>query len=877
MTAQKAQIESLIQEIDEVLGKTAPRLPWVMSNDAVHQRQVLEQTRRYLMSLQGAEPQSVAVQFPGAEIAPPVLAENDSDLDRFDLSRRDSEPAPEISAEISATAQNVPAVRENREETIASSAIASPAPQPAPAPAQTEAVESAQQALQAVVQEMNYLRSNLLQPMRSDLDFLRQQRETLVQEIRQLEAQRQQHALPQQNQLLMEFLQAAFRQMQENLSAQVAQIISTLPAQASGAALPEGLPDLSSNDLMALSPAQRLEQMQRVQTQSDQLLLKLDSSLRIIFNSLQQNVQTYQDSLEQGLSRMHNLGQQGEAMFSALVTRLAEQLGREASTFLQSSIEPGGWEPALPPEKPSAEQQPGQTAPRSTSTEANQPEGEIARLLDELNELDAAQPAPVNHPFVADAQSLDTNDLQSLDLLDLELKQLDLNNISSEPFAIVDEDLTLFQEEPLDAFLSTDLTVLQDDSEPEVLQPAAEFSAGEAATERNLDRGADDSEVLDLLNQVGVEPQAIEAANDQNDPNEGQNDRSDSTMYGFERTELVSETPVAEPPLVSSPDSLYEDEFYQSLFGDANPQPLTAEDLFADVELSESGEAAASAADQTDPLSDLGQEDWFGNFSEVSSGSEELTIVEALDLPQTVENVLLPTADLQPSMAIENWSPAPIDSEVESEEVKLDSPTSDDVIQPAETAIETIGSLLDLVPFESSTEPSTESSTNAPADALAPNSANSDAGKLDLESNEQAFELAQPGEDLLADDPSHPNALLNFRLPADTLEQLAQDLSSLEGGDTSFSLEEATDWVLPDALDASEAESNTSVSNAFTLEGLESLFENLPSTESSESAQPADLMQHSDTLEALEWGVPETQPQPLEEVAVAEDAQKKKY
>jgi len=77
------------------------------------------------------------------------------------------------------------------------------------------------------------LRVNMLQPMRSDVNLLRQQREALTQEIRQLEAQRQQYILPQQGnpQLLMEFLQSAMGQMQENLRGQVTQMIASLASE----------------------------------------------------------------------------------------------------------------------------------------------------------------------------------------------------------------------------------------------------------------------------------------------------------------------------------------------------------------------------------------------------------------------------------------------------------------------------------------------------------------------------------------------------------------------------------------------------------------------------------------------------------------------
>ncbi|NJN86053.1 MAG: hypothetical protein HC881_06715 [Leptolyngbyaceae cyanobacterium SL_7_1] len=114
--------------------------------------------------------------------------------------------------------------------------------------------------------------------------------------------------------------------LQENLTGQVAQMLTNLETEtASSRSLSEAVSPYPT----VLTPRQRLEHLQMLQAQSDQLLLKLDSTLQVIFESLQTNVQSYQDSLSQGLDKMHSMGQQGEAMFAALVNRLAQQLGRK--------------------------------------------------------------------------------------------------------------------------------------------------------------------------------------------------------------------------------------------------------------------------------------------------------------------------------------------------------------------------------------------------------------------------------------------------------------------------------------------------------------------------------------------------------------------
>jgi hypothetical protein len=401
VTPQTAQIQELVRQIDETLRKSVPRFPWLQSSEAAQQRQVLQQTRSYLMVLQ--------------------------------------QQAREA---------------EDRPLTGAASDIAG------------QSAETAQQVLQAVLQEMNYLRTNMLQPLRSDIDALQQRRSALVQEVQQLEARqleaRQQQALPAGNQQVAELLQSSMQQLQENLTGQVAEMLASLSASTEQPLLEGGLGDGLEG---GLSPAQRLLHMQRLQAQSDQLTMRLDSAIRIIFESMHTNIKSYEDSLEQGLNRMHTLGQQGEAMFSALVNRLAEHLGRETSTYLQSSIQP-----------PSLGAAPG--------TE------DIDQLLGELNALERKNQAP-------DLESLDL----SLDPLDFSddrptLIQSDIQSDTPSGF-YEDEDITFFQHDFEDEFVDEDVTRFQNGSEQPYTMPTADAE--------------DLSSALDLLNQLNGEENGEDA------------------------------------------------------------------------------------------------------------------------------------------------------------------------------------------------------------------------------------------------------------------------------------------------------------------------------------------------------------------------------
>ena len=162
MTPQTVQIQELIRQIDEALRKSIPRFPWLQSAEADQQRQVLQQTRSYLVVLQ--------------------------------QQAREAENRPLTGS--------------------------------APGAMTGQSVETAQQVLQAVLQEMNYLRTNMLQPLRLDIDALQQRRSALAQEVQQLEAQRQQ-SLPAANpQFVSEFLQSSMQQLQENLTGQVANMLA---------------------------------------------------------------------------------------------------------------------------------------------------------------------------------------------------------------------------------------------------------------------------------------------------------------------------------------------------------------------------------------------------------------------------------------------------------------------------------------------------------------------------------------------------------------------------------------------------------------------------------------------------------------------------
>lgn len=295
MNSQKYKIQALIAEIDEVLSKPAPRLPWTGSIDTVHQRQLLERVRAYLVS-------------PDSKLA----------------------------------ARDRPAIPNVR-----------PVPVPVPkVPMPPARPSAAEQIVLAVTGEISHLRSSLTLPLQEDIEALRQEQQALIQEIKQLESKRQQQqSLAQQQanqqQIISEFLQVLRTRLEETLERDFSQLLGSLEhqllpssaAQSEQPAVEVTLNSQTSSEHPLLTPAQRVQQMEEFQARADSLLMRLDSTMGIVFEALHANLESYQASLGQGIENMHGLSQQSEAMFAALVNHLAAQLGTAASSYVQPTID----------------------------------------------------------------------------------------------------------------------------------------------------------------------------------------------------------------------------------------------------------------------------------------------------------------------------------------------------------------------------------------------------------------------------------------------------------------------------------------------------------------------------------------------------------
>jgi hypothetical protein len=190
--------------------------------------------------------------------------------------------------------------------------------------------------------------SSLIQPLRSELEGLLQDRATLVQEIRQLEQKRlQNYSLAQQvtnqDQMIGEFLQVLMSRLVPTLTPLVA------PTGESSAISPASTNHTTSPTQPLLESADRVEQLTQLARELDQRLLSLDGTVNVVFEALQRNINTYYESLSQALARMHSKGMQGEQLMASFLNNLTQHLEQQSPSSPSSlPVEESDTPPSLP-------------------------------------------------------------------------------------------------------------------------------------------------------------------------------------------------------------------------------------------------------------------------------------------------------------------------------------------------------------------------------------------------------------------------------------------------------------------------------------------------------------------------------------------------
>ena len=321
MTSQKDQIQSLINDIERALSAQRSNKPWVRSSDVEPQREALAKAQEYLRSLQQT------FDAPGGW--GPVNPQTGQIADGESPDRSQTLPAlPAIGGTSSTGSQfgqfsGRTAGQSTGQSNDKGGAVS----------------QTAEHVLQALLTEMKYLKSSALEPLRLEMNELRSERDRLQSEVKSLDEQREAastrlstvdesgsgNAVSEEQ--LNDFLTALMGRLQENLTAQVGQTLGQLESDHAAA-----IARLAANDdeVLQLRGSGQIEELRQLQGRSDQLLVNIDSTLQRMFETLQQNINSYQLSLNEGLENMHSLGRQGEVIVRSLVDHLTAQLGQAA-------------------------------------------------------------------------------------------------------------------------------------------------------------------------------------------------------------------------------------------------------------------------------------------------------------------------------------------------------------------------------------------------------------------------------------------------------------------------------------------------------------------------------------------------------------------
>ena len=295
MTSSADEIQKLIADIDNLLASGGKRLSRFLPGQTQEPKEVLERIRNFLVRLQEKEALESGIPNQSSEEPPtPLLTKFiDHGYNQYAL------PPLEFSQE---------------ETTLGAGQLKSEF-------------------------------SSLIEPLRSELELLLQERTTLIQEIRQLEQKRLQNyslaqQLTNQEQIITEFLQVLMSRLVPTLTPLIAQTGENSTSSSGG------INHATSGTQPLLESPDRVQQLTQLARELDQRLLSLDGTVNVVFEALQRNINTYDESLSQALARMHSKGMQGEQLMASFLNNFTQYLQQQSPSSQPSFL---GGESETPP------------------------------------------------------------------------------------------------------------------------------------------------------------------------------------------------------------------------------------------------------------------------------------------------------------------------------------------------------------------------------------------------------------------------------------------------------------------------------------------------------------------------------------------------
>jgi drug/metabolite transporter (DMT)-like permease len=172
--------------------------------------------------------------------------------------------------------------------------------------------------LKTMANDLRSLQQDVVSQLHQDVQRLQAEKSSLISDIEKLQSQRQ--MLQTQHEIDLSQQQIAQQQ------AWAKQLALAL-ANHLHAALAQRLNQtLSTQQIHQTVDISQLSASQVNPDNTYRLLASIDETVNRAFNSLNHDLSSYQSALSQQINRMHDLGQQGEAILEVLVGRISQQL-----------------------------------------------------------------------------------------------------------------------------------------------------------------------------------------------------------------------------------------------------------------------------------------------------------------------------------------------------------------------------------------------------------------------------------------------------------------------------------------------------------------------------------------------------------------------
>ncbi|QKQ75398.1 EamA family transporter [Nostoc sp. TCL240-02] len=264
-----------------------------------------------------------------------------------------------------------------------------------------ELSRAAENALWAVVEDLENLQQNVLRALQEDVKRLQSEKNRLSDEIQGL-VEEKEH-LQQVRQITEQ--QVLIRQLAEVLAKHISSQLQSSLANLANQSI-EG----KSYEQAALKSAEVSSNVVgEINEKVEHMFDSLDDTVTVTFNSLQQELKNYQSNLSQQLSRMYSQQQQGETILAEFVNRLHGELEK---TIEETSRKPAAGTPTVLQFTEPEKNNPSETSPPSFSEVVKNSSEPISAIPNQfLEERETTLEPPVVRENTANTISVSIKDL----------------------------------------------------------------------------------------------------------------------------------------------------------------------------------------------------------------------------------------------------------------------------------------------------------------------------------------------------------------------------------------------------------------------------------------------------------------------------------